>query len=297
MSEISFHWKHLKERNWIQESLDRCIVLFCFLYSRLNGNFERYDYSMEESLYKSFFNDLIENDKINQSLLWNEPECKNLLEIFIKGENKEKFDNKKRDFFFERLSQYVRFHMKGARKNALLYPILITIFSILTGIAAFLSIRSKLYWNFIYETVMFLFCSGISVFLFVRYFVLIRKVKKLNLKAYFTEIDYEFCFEKLSEEIEYVNKTYRFVYDVLDELVLRRQMLVKNEGHYKLNTGRKLPEFLKFISEYYYDAEHLFTPKFIEINIRNEDDEIIKAKTVTEARSRIRGEEKDRTVY
>lgn len=293
MADVNFHWRHLKERNWIQESVDRCIVLFCFLYSRLNGKFDDYDYSMERLFYKSFFKDLIQKEKINQGGLWQDGECRNFLQKFTNGEKIELSKDSK-FHFFEKLSEYVRFHMKGARRYTFLF-LLLFVLAVLTGFSAGLSFRKNLYFNFATDII----CSVVSLFgiayFFVRNLVIRRRSKSLKLRYIFTEIDYEFCFEKLSEEIEFINKTYRYVYDILEELRLRRTMLIKDDGFYRLNV--ELSKFLNYISEFYYDAEYLFTPKFISENIRNSKGEVIKEESVSQHRSRKRGEEKDIKVW
>ena len=284
----NFHWRHLKSQRWIQESLDRCLVLFCYLYTQNNGDITKFDWSMDENIYRDFFSDLIESNKIKDSSLWEEESIKSLITAFTKGEAKRKYTKSEKIQFFNFFQGYVRFHTKPFSKRATFYTVFFFIIFLLALFTTISSIKSKIWVDSLFNG--FIASSGLiyTIIFICHKAVQKRKITKLKWRYTFTDIDYEFCFFKLSEEIEYVDQKFRYMYEVLEEMVMRKAVLVKIDGKYKIAEGKTLADLLNVMDEYYYKDEELFTPQFIAKNILDSKGNPLRAKSVSEFRSRKR---------
>ena len=284
----NFHWRHLKSQRWIQESLDRCLVLFCYLYAQNNGDFSKFDWAMDENIYRGFFSDLIESNKIKDSSLWEEESIKNLVTTFTKGEAKRKYKKSEKIQFFDLFQGYVRFHTKAYSKSATFYTVFFFIMFLLLLVTTISSIRSKMWLDGVLNGFMASAVLLFTIYSICRQAVQKRKLTKMKWRYIFTDVDYEFCFFKLSEEIEYVDQKFRYMYEVLEEMVMRKAVLVKIDGKYKIAEGKTLADLLNVMDEYYYKDEELFTPLFIAKNILDSKGNLIRAKSVSEFRSRKR---------
>ncbi|MCR5401413.1 MAG: hypothetical protein K6E78_07425 [Treponema sp.] len=284
----NFHWRHLKSQRWIQESLDRCLVLFCYLYAQNNGDFSKFDWAMDESVYREFFTDLIESKKIEESSLWAEEPIINLVTEFMDRKSKRRFKIQEKMKIFNYFQNFVRFHNKAFSKGFFWNILMFFVVFLLVGFTTILAFRSKQWLEMISEGIASVFCLLVIICAFIRNAVLKRKTKRLLWQYLFSIVDYEFCFFKLSEEIEYVDQKFRYMYEVLEEMVMRKAVLVKIDGNYKIAEGKTLADLLNVMDEYYYKDEELFTPQFIAKNILDSKGNPIRAKSVSEFRSRKR---------
>lgn len=282
----NFHWRHLKSQRWVQESLDRCLVLFCYLCSHNNGNFSKYDWAMDEILYKEFFADLIESKKIEDSSLWNEKPIKDLASDYTKGKADRKFSKEERLVFYDYLQNFVKFHSKPFFRNSTVYILIMVLGFLLMSISAVLAFKAKQWFEAISDLIVTFGCMAGIVFMVIRKLVLHRKLISKKWQYIFTEINQEFLFYKLFEEMEYVDEKYRYMYEVLEEMIMRKAILIKVNGKYKIVEGKSLADLLNVMDEYYYSDEELFTPQFIAKNILDSKGNPIRARSVSEHRSR-----------
>lgn len=196
------------------KSIDLCLVLFAFLFSRKNA-FRNSDMALPLNKYKDFFKILYGLSLFEKTRFNKDAKYKDLITAIMNDEESEAL--KDESYFFAALEEEVKIHNKDSKKQIIhvLYPL--SCLMVLVGVIYFFIICKTWFITktispseIILEAIPSMLISAIGIFCSYKCAMSLKvyshKEKDPVLRNWYHDIDLEYCFSILNSEMNRIYK-------------------------------------------------------------------------------------------
>ena len=192
------------------ESIDLCLVLFAFLFSRKNA-FRNSDMALPLTKYRYFFKNLYDLSLLKETRFGWDAKYKDLISAVIYDEEAEAL--KDESYFFAALEEEVKIHKKDSKKQIIhvLFPL--SCLMVLVGVIYFFIICKTWYLTktispseIILEAIPSMLIFAIGIFFTYKCTMSLKvyshKEKDPVLRNWYHDIDLDYCFNVLNSEMK-----------------------------------------------------------------------------------------------